>query len=79
MSSRARGCGWRSCISAAVRSMPGSPSSRPRSSIPSARSERIAQLLRFGRVAEVRAMAEAGDRVAARRLRQAERERDRAW
>ncbi|RKT83942.1 hypothetical protein SAMN05421805_11284 [Saccharopolyspora antimicrobica] len=44
----------------------------------SAHSERIAQLLRFGRLAEVRAMAEAGDRVAARRLRQFERELDRS-
>lgn len=41
----------------------------------SAHSERVAQLLRFDRVAEVRAMAEAGDRMAARRLRQAERDR----
>ncbi|MDA3648620.1 hypothetical protein LZ318_17005 [Saccharopolyspora indica] len=44
----------------------------------SAHSERIAQLLRFGRVADVRAMAEAGDRVAGRRLRRFERESDRS-
>lgn len=35
-----------------------------------AHSERIAQLIRLGRIAEVRTMAQAGDRMAIRRLKQ---------
>ncbi len=35
-----------------------------------AHSERIAQLIRLGRTAEVRTMAQAGDRMATRRLKQ---------
>ncbi|WP_280423893.1 hypothetical protein [Nocardia carnea] len=35
-----------------------------------AHSERIAQLIRLGRIAEVRVMAQAGDRTATRRLKQ---------